>query len=155
MVREDVWYDFNFLKFTEAWFVTQDVVLLLFSHEVMSESLNCSMPGFLIPTISWSLLKLMFIESVMPSKHFILCHILLLPAVFPCIRVISNVSTLRIRWPRHWSSASASVLPVNIQGWFLIGLTDLTSLLPQGLSRVFSSTTVWKHHSSVLSLLCG
>ena len=105
-------------------------------------------------TISWSLLKLMLIESVIPSKHFTHCHILLLlPAVFPCIRVVSNELALCIRWPKHWSSASASVLPVNIQGWFLLGLTSLTSLLPKGLSRVFSSTTVQKHHCSALSRL--
>ena len=64
-------------------------------------------------TISWSLLKLMSIESVMPSNHLILCcPLLLLPSVFPSIRVFSNQSALHIRW----TSASASVLPMNIQG---------------------------------------
>ena len=63
-------------------------------------------------TNSWSLLKLMFIESVMPSNHLILCHPLLLPpSVFPNIRVFSNESVLPIRWPKYWSfsfSISAS-----------------------------------------------
>ena len=53
-------------------------------------------------TNSWSLLKLMFIKSVMPSKHLILCHhLLLLPSIFPSIRVSSNESVLRIRWPKY------------------------------------------------------
>ena len=70
-------------------------------------------------TNSGSLPKFMSIESVMPSNHFILCHpLLLLPSIFPSIRVFSNESVLRIRWPKYWSigvSDSASVLPVNIQ----------------------------------------
>ena len=64
---------------------------------------------------SWSLLKLMSIESVMPSDHLILCHpLLLLPSIFPSIRVFSDESVLCTRWPN--TSASESVLPVNIQG---------------------------------------
>ena len=67
-------------------------------------------------TDSWSLLKLMSIESVMPSNHLILCCFLLLPpSIFPSIRVISNESVLHIRWPSIGDSASASVLPMNIQ----------------------------------------
>ena len=55
-------------------------------------------------TISWSLLKVMSIESVMPSNHLILCHpLLLLPSIFPSIRVSSNDSALHIRWPKYWS----------------------------------------------------
>ena len=54
-------------------------------------------------TISWSLLKLMYIESVMPSTHLIFCHPLLFPSVFPRIRNFSNESALRIRWPKYWS----------------------------------------------------
>ena len=53
---------------------------------------------------SWSLLKLMYIESVMPSTHFILCHpLLFLPSIFPTIRIFSNESVLRIKWPKYWS----------------------------------------------------
>ena len=64
----------------------------------------------------WSLLKLMSIESVMPSNHLILqCPLLLPPSIFPSIKVFSNESVLHIRWPKYWSSASASVLPMNIQ----------------------------------------
>ena len=69
-------------------------------------------------TNSKSLLKLMSIEWVMPSNHLILCRpLLLLPSVFPSIRVLSNELALCIRWPKYWVSASGSVLPMNIQVW--------------------------------------
>ena len=68
-------------------------------------------------TNSRSLLKFMSIDVVMPSNHFMLCHpLLLLPSVFPSIRVFSSESVLCIRWPNIGVSASASVLPMNIQG---------------------------------------
>ena len=66
-------------------------------------------------------------------------------SVFPSIRVFSNELALCIRWPKYWSFSSASVLLVNIQGWYPLRLTDLISLLSKGLSRVFSSIVVWKH----------
>ena len=97
-------------------------------------------------TNSWSSLKLTSIESVMPSSHLILCHPLhLLPPIPPSIRVFSNESTLRRRWPKYWNSASASVLPKNTQDWFPLGWTGWISLQSKGLSRVFSNTTVQKH----------
>ena len=123
-------------------------------------------------TNSWSLLKLVSIKSVMPSNRFILCLPLLLPpSIFPSIRVFSNELVLCIRWPKYWSfsfsitpshesmfsqflatgvqsfgaSALASVLPMNIQDWFTLGLTGLILLQSKGLSRVFSNTTVQKH----------
>ena len=89
-------------------------------------------------TISRSLLKLMPIKSVMPSNHLIFCCALLLPSVFPSIRVFSNKLALCIRWPK-WStgvSTSASVLPMNIQDWFPLGLTGLISLLSKGLKSL-------------------
>ena len=93
-----------------------------------------------------SLLKLWSIESVMPSNHLILCRpLLLLPSIFPNIRDFSNNLTLCIMCQCTGDSASASVLPVNIQGWCPLGLTGLI-LQSKGLSRVFSDTTVWKHH---------
>ena len=95
-------------------------------------------------TNSWNLLKLMSIELVMPSNSLILCRsFLLLPSNFPSIRIFSNESVLCIRWPKY--SSSASVLPVNIQDWFPLGLTGLISLQSKGLSRVFSNTTAQKH----------
>ena len=63
-------------------------------------------------TISWSLLKLLSLESVMSSNHFILCHPLLLPLVFPTISVFSNESTLHVQWPKFWSF-NFSISPFN------------------------------------------
>ena len=92
--------------------------------------------------VSWSLLKLMSIELMTPSNHLTLCRLLLfLSSVFPSIRVFSNELALQVRCQSIGGSASASVLPLNIQGWFPIGFTGLISLLSKGLSRVFSSTT--------------
>ena len=95
---------------------------------------------------SWSLLKLMFIESVMPSNHLTLCRPLLLclqsfptSGSFPVSQLFaSGGQSIGV-------SASALVLPMNIQDWFPLGLTSLISFLSKGLSRVFSNTTVQKH----------
>ena len=95
---------------------------------------------------SRSLLKLMSIESVMPFNHLILCHPLLLPpSVFPSSRVFSNESFFASHSQSIGVSASTSVLPMNIQDWLPLGLTDLISLQSKRLSRVFSNTTVQKH----------
>ena len=92
-------------------------------------------------TNSQSLLKLMSIESVMPSNHLILCHpLLLLPSIFPSIRVFSHETILHIRWPKYWSFSIN--IPVNIQDWFPLGWTGWISLQSMRLSRVFSNTTV-------------
>ena len=99
--------------------------------------------------------KPMSIESVMPSNHLILCHpLLLLPSIFPSIRVFSSESALRIRWPNIGVSASTSVLPINTQDWSPLGWTGWISLQSKGLSRVFFNTTVQKHQffSAQLSL---
>ena len=102
--------------------------------------------AFLSITNSWSLLKLMSIELVMPSNHLILSRSLLpLPSVFHSIRVSSNESVLCIRWPNYSSFSSVSVIPTNIQDWFSLELARLISLKSKGLSRVFSNTTVQKH----------
>ena len=105
--------------------------------------------------VSQSWLKLMYIESVMPSNHLIHCQQLFLPSsVFPSFRLFSNESTLSIGGQSTGASASTEVLPMNIQGWFSLGLTGLISLLSKGLSGVFSNTTVPKR-SLVLSLSYG
>ena len=93
-------------------------------------------------TVYQSFLKLMSTESVMPSNHLICCLPLLLPpSLFPGIRVFPNKSGGQ----SFGASASASGLPVNIQGWFPLGWNGLISLFSKGLSRVFSSTTIPKH----------
>ena len=105
-----------------------------------------STPGFPDLPISWSPPKPMSTESVMPSNHLVLCHPhLLLPSIFPNIRVFSDELALCIRWPKYRSFTFSIVLPVNGQGWFPSGLTGFISLQSKGLYRVFSSTTVQKH----------
>ena len=99
---------------------------------------------------SWSLLKLMSIEAMTPSNYLILCHPLLLPSIFPGIRVFFNESVLRIRWPKYWIF-SLSIAPSNEYSrliFFRTSLWGLSGLIPlqsKGLSRVFSNTTVKKH----------
>ena len=97
-------------------------------------------------TISQSFPKFMSIVSVMPSSHLILCRPLLcLFSIFPSIWVFSNDPAICIRQPKFGASASVSVLPKSIQGWFPLRFTGLISLQSKRLSRVFSSITVQKH----------
>ena len=102
--------------------------------------------GSLSITNSQSSLKLMSIESVIPSNHLILCcPLLLLPSIFPSIRVFSNESVPHIRWPKYWNF-SFSISPSNeYSGLISLGWTGWISLQSKGLSRVFSNTTVQKH----------
>ena len=97
-------------------------------------------------TISWSLLKLMSTESVIPSNRFILCHpLLFLPSIFPRVRVFSNELGLHLRWPEYWNF-SFIISPSNeYSGLISFGWIGWNSLLSKGLSRVFSNTTVQKH----------
>ena len=96
-------------------------------------------------TVSWRLLKLISIESVMPSNHLILCSRLLLPSIFSSIRIFSNELAFHIKWPKYWSF-SFSMSPSNeYSGLISFKSTGLISLLSKGLSRVFSSTVVQKH----------
>ena len=99
-------------------------------------------------TISWNLLKLMAIESMMPSNHLILCYPLLLPSIFPSIRVFSNESVLRIRWPKYWSF-SFSINPSNEYSDLLCFRIDWFDLLAvQGTLK-----SLLQHHSSKASIL--
>ena len=106
-------------------------------------------------TISWSLLRLTSTESVMPSNLLILfCPLLFLFTIFPSIRVFSNESVLRIRWPKYWNFSFSISPSMNIQDRIPLGWTGWISLQSKGLSRVFSSTTVQGHQffSAQLSL---
>ena len=100
-------------------------------------------------TNSKSLLKLKSIESVMPSNHLILCHpLLLLPSVFPRIRVFSNESVLHIRWPKYWSF-SFSISPSNeYSGLISFRMDWLDFLAVQGTLK-----SLLQHHSSKASIL--
>ena len=134
---------------------TKSCISVQFSHSVVSEHSFASQwtaarQASLSITSSWSLLKVMSIESVMPSNHLILCHSLLLPpSIFPSITVFSTSCGQSIG-----VSASASILPMNIQDWSPLGWTGWISLQSKGLSRVFSNTTVQNHQffSTQLSL---
>ena len=108
-----------------------------------------STPGFLVHHQLLSLLKLMSIESVMPSNHLILCHpLLLLPSIFPNIRVFSNESVLRIRWPKYWSF-SFSISPSSEYSALISFRMDWLDLLAvQGTLR-----SLFQHHSSKASIL--
>ena len=98
-------------------------------------------------TNSWCLLKLLSIESVMPSSHLILCHPLLLPpSIFPSIRVFSNESVLHSRWPKYWSF-SFSISPSNEYSGLMSIRMDL--LVGSPCSPRDSLKSLLQHHSSV------
>ena len=102
-------------------------------------------------TNSWSLLRLMSIELVMPSNHLILCRpLLLLPSILPSIRVFSNKSVLPIRWPKYWSF-SFNISPSNEYSGLISFRMDLLDLLAvQGTLK-----SLLQHHSSKASVLQG
>ena len=140
--------------FTEA---SIFLLLLLFSH---SDGCNSATPrtaarqASLSFNISQSLLKLISIESLMPSNHPLLCYTLLLPSIFPSIRVFSNELVLPIRWPKYWNF-SFSISPSNeYSAQISFRMNWLDFLAVQELSRVFPNTTVQKHQflSAQLSL---
>ena len=116
------------------------------SRPTLCDTMNRSIPGLPVHYQLPELSKLTSIESVMPSNHTILCRLLLLlPSVFPCIRVFSNESVLCIRWPKYWRF-SFNISPSNEHpGLIFFRMDWLDFLAVQGLSRVFSNTTVQKH----------
>ena len=125
--------------------------LLLFSCSAVSDSLaaawTAACQDSLSVTIFWSLLKLI-IKSVMPSNHPILCRpLLLLPSIFPSIRVFCKELALLIRWPKYWNF-SFSISPSSDYSGLISSKIDWLDLLAvQGTLNVFFSTTVWKHRS--------
>ena len=117
--------------------------------------MDCSTPGFQSITNSQSLLEVMSIESVVPSNHLILCHpLLLLPSIFPSIRVFSNESVLSIRWPEYWT-LTFSISPSNEYSGLISFMMDWLGLLASPRdSQEFSPTPQFKSiSSSVLSFL--
>ena len=122
------------------------------SHSVVSDSAipwTAAYQAFLSITNSWSLLKLMSIELVMPSNHLLLCHPLLLPpSIFPSIRVFSNELVLHIRWPKYWSF-SLNISPSNEHPGLISFRMDWLDLLAvQGTLK-----SLLQHHSSKASIL--
>ena len=121
--------------------------MFLFSRSVVSDSLRPH--GLQHFAISWSLLKLTSMESVMPSSHLILCHPLLLPpSIFPSIRIYSNESALHIRWPKYWSF-SFNISPSNKYSGLISFRIDWFDLLAvQGTLK-----SLLQHHSLKASIL--
>ena len=123
-----------------------------FSHLVMSDSLNpmyCSMPGLPVRHQLPESTQTMSIESVMPSNNLILCcPLLLLPSIFPNIRVFTNESVLRIRWPKYWSF-SFSISPSNEYSGLIFFRMDWLDLL--AVQRTLKG--LLQHHSSKGSIL--
>ena len=117
-------------------FPTLSSTLLLFTHSVMSSSLRPH-------GLQHARLPCPSLSPMIPSNHLILRHLLLLlPSIFPSIRVFSSESVPRIRWPKYWSFSLKAVLPMNIQGSLPLGSTSLIFLQFKAFSRVFSSTTI-------------
>ena len=111
--------------------------------------MDCSTLGFLVYHQLQSLLKLMSIESVMPSNHLILfCPLLLLPSVFPSIRVFSNKLVLHIRWPKYWSFSFRISLSNEYSGLISFRMDWLDLLAVQGILK-----SLLQHHSSKASVL--
>ena len=129
-----------------------------FSRSVVSDSLrplSAARQASLSITNSWSLLKLMSIESVVPSNHLILCHPLLLPtSIFPSIRVFPNESVLCIRWPKYWSF-SFSISPSNEYSGLISFRMDWLDLLAvQGTLKSLLQHQFLLQFSSIQSLSC-
>ena len=129
------------------YFVLSSVSLVAQLCPTLCDSTDCSTPGFPSITNPRSLLKLMSIESMMPSDHLILCHpLLLLPSVFPSIRIFSNEPALHIRWPKYWSF---SISPSNEHPGLTFFRMDWLDL--RAVQGTFKS--LLQHHSSKASIL--
>ena len=126
------------------------VTSLHFSRSVMSDSLRPHESQHTRPpcTNSQSSLRLMSIESVMPSNHLILCHPLLLPPIPPSIRFFSNESTLRMRWPKYWSFSFSVIPSKEIPELISFRMEWLDLLAVQG-----TLMSLLQHHSSKASIL--
>ena len=117
---------------------------------ILCDPMDCSTPGFPVHHQLQSLLKLMSIESVMPSNHLILClPLLLLPSIFSSIRVFSSESALHIRWPKYWSFSFRSISLSNEYSRLISLRMDWLDLLAvQGTLK-----SLLQHHSSKASIL--
>ena len=121
-------------KKTLSWFLIRALVQLLIHVWLFVTPKTAAHQASLSFTISYRLLKLMFIESVMPSNHLILCHpIPLLPSIFPSIRVFSNESVFCIRWPKYWSF---SISPSNEDSGLISFRIDWFDLLASTSNRI-------------------
>ena len=120
----------------------------------LCDPMNHSTPGLPSITNSQSSLKLMYIQSVMPSRHLILCHpLLLLPPIPPSIRVFSNESTLRMRWPKYWTFSFSIIPSKEIPGLISFRMDWLDLLAVQGTQESSPTPQLKIIDSSMLSFL--
>ena len=127
----------------------KEVVLLLLSHvQLFATPWTAACQASLPITNSWSLPKLMSFELVMPFSHLILCHPILLPSIFPSIRVFSNESTLCMRWPKDWSFSFGISPSSEHPGLVSFRMDWLDLLAVQGTLK-----SLLQHHSSKASIL--
>ena len=135
---ETAWFDLIAIQFSS--------VQLLSGVQLFVTPWTAACQASLSITNSQSLLKLMSIESVIPSNHVILyCPLLLLPSIFPSIRIFSNLSALCIRWPKYGSFSFSLSSSKEYSGLISFRIAGLISLQSKGLSRVLSTTSVQKH----------
>ena len=125
------------------------------SCPTVCDPMDCSMPSFPVLQHFQNLLKLMSIESVMPSSHLTLWHPLLLSSIFPSIKVFSNKSALRIRWPKNWSFSFSISLSNEYSVLIFLRIDWFDLLAVQEFSSMFSSTIIQRINSLALSLLYG
>ena len=118
------------------------------SCPTLCNPMDCSIPGFLSFTISWSLLKLTSNKSLMPSNHLVLCCPLLLPSIFPSIRVFSNELALIIRWPKYWTFSLSTSPSKEYSGLFSFRMDWFELLVVQGTLK-----SLPQHHSWKVSIL--
>ena len=149
------------LSFTISWslFKLMSIKLMMLSNHLILTlcfPIDCRPQAFMSFTISWSLLKLMSIKLMMLSNHLILCcPCLLLPSIFPTIRVFSSELTLHIRWPKYWSF-SFSISPSKEYSGLISFRIDWFDLLPvQGTEEPSPAPQFESINSSVLNLLYG
>ena len=144
---------FIILIFAKAVWWTKNFYFIQFSSVpqlclTLCDPMDCSQASLSV-TNSWSLLKLMSIESMMPSNHVILCCPLLLqPSIFPDIRVFSKESVLHIRWPKYWSFSSSISSSNEYSGLISFRMDCLDLLAVQGTLKSFL-----QHHSSKALIL--
>ena len=145
--KEEMW-----VGYLGSWFVGKWNDLVQLSRSVISDSLQPHELQHTRPpsiTNSWSSLRLMSIESVTPSSHLILCHpLLLLPTIPPSIRVFSNESTLRMRWPTYRSFSFSIIPSKEIPGLISFTMDWLDLLAVQGTLK-----SLLQHHGSKTSIL--
>ena len=149
------WNSFHiqvYLIFYNAFIIFYRISSVQFSHSIVSYSLwphESARQASLSITNSWSLLKPRSIESMMPSNHLILCHpLLLLPSIFPSIRIFSNESARRIRWPKYWSFSFSISTSNEHPGLISFRMDWLDLLAVQGTLK-----SLLQHHSSKASIL--